>query len=344
MQRDLGKSSIRIGGEKAKKLIEKGYKVAICEQIEDPAKAKGLVKREVIRVISPGTVTESEYLPKEKNNYILSVYNTEEGCGAAYADVSTGTFSACQFTGRDAKALLLSETAAYCPTEAVVYGASDLKQAIADRFGARITAVNTSLYKFETAFEEVFSVTGNDTAKKLPLACTAAGALINHLRSSQKLDLKFVKDINFYDPTLYLQLDSFSRKNLELTESAYSREKRGSLLWVLDDTKTAMGARALRRRIEAPLLDPNMINARLDGVAELFKDRQSRDNLRDELAKVSDLERLSSRVAYGSANPRDLKSLEMSMRRFPEIKQILSAFSSPLLRQSSPISLVKKVI
>ena len=315
------------------RLIKAGYRVAVAEQMEDPKSVKGIVRREVIRVISPGTVTDGEYLPKEKNNYILSVYNTEEGCGAAYADVSTGTFSACQFTGRDAKALLLSETAAYCPTEALVYGASDLKQAIADRFGARITAVNTSLYKFEPAFEEVFSVTGNDTAKKLPLACTAAGALIAHLRSSQKLDLKFVKDINFYDPNLYLQLDSFSRRNLELTESAYTREKRGSLLWVLDDTKTAMGARALRRRIEAPLLDPNMINARLDGVAELVKDRAGRDNLRDELSKVSDLERLSSRVAYGSANPRDLKSLEMSMRRFPEIKQILSAYSSPELER-----------
>ena len=311
------------------RLIKAGYRVAVAEQMEDPKSVKGIVRREVIRVISPGTVTDGDYLPKEKNNYIMSVYATNEGCGAAYADVSTGTFSACQFKGRDAKALLLSETAAYFPTEALVYGATDIKQALSERFGARISSINVSLFKFDTAFEEVFGVTGDDKAKEYPLACTAAGALLAHLRNAQKLDLKFVKDINFYDPTLFLQLDSFSRRNLELTESAYTREKRGSLLWVLDKTKTSMGARALRRRIETPLLDPSMINARLDGVAELFKDRAGRDNLRDELAKIADLERLSSRVAYGSANPRDLKALEGSMRRFPEIKQILSAYSSP---------------
>lgn len=315
------------------RLIKAGYRVAVAEQMEDPKSVKGIVRREVIRVISPGTVTDGDYLPKEKNNYIMSVYATSEGCGAAYADVSTGTFSACQFKGRDAKALLLSETAAYFPTEALVYGATDIKQALNERFNARISDINTSLFKFDKAFEEVFGVTGDDKAKEYPLACTAAGALLAHLRNAQKIDLKFVKDINFYDPTLFLQLDSFSRRNLELTESAYTREKRGSLLWVLDKTKTSMGARALRRRIETPPLDPNMINARLDGVAELVKDRAGRDNLRDELAKVADLERLSSRVAYGSANPRDLKALEASMRRFPEIKQILSAYSSPELER-----------
>lgn len=315
------------------RLIKAGYRVAVAEQMEDPKSVKGIVRREVIRVISPGTVTDGDYLPKEKNNYIMSVYAASEGCGAAYADVSTGTVSACQFTGRDAKALLLSETAAYFPTEALVYGATDIKQALNERFGARISDINTGLFKFDTAFEEVFGVTGSDKAKEYPLACTAAGALLAHLRNAQKIDLKFVKDINFYDPTLFLQLDSFSRRNLELTESAYTREKRGSLLWVLDGTKTSMGARALRRRIETPLLDPGMINARLDGVAELVKDRAGRDALRDELAKIADLERLSSRVAYGSANPRDLKALESSMRRFPEIKQILSAYSSPELER-----------
>ena len=315
------------------RLIKAGYRVAVAEQMEDPKSVKGIVRREVIRVISPGTVTDGDYLPKEKNNFIMAVYSTSEGCGAAYADVSTGSFSACQFTGRDAKALLISETAAYFPTEALVFGGEDIKSALTERFGARISAINTSLFKFDTAFAEVFSVTGNDVGKSFPLACTAAGALLNHLRTAQKLDLKFVKDIHFYDPALFLQLDSFSRRNLELTESAYTREKRGSLLWVLDDTKTAMGARALRRRLEAPLLDPNIINARLDGVAELVKDRASRDALRDEMSKISDLERLSSRVAYASANPRDLKALEGSMRRFPEIKQILSRFSSPELER-----------
>lgn len=315
------------------RLIKAGYRVAVAEQMEDPKNVKGIVRREVIRVISPGTVTDGDYLPKEKNNYILSVYSTEEGCGAAYADVSTGTFSACQFTGRDAKALLLSETAAYSPTEALVYGGSDIKQALSERHGTRITAINASLYKYNTAFDEVYAVTGNDKGKAYPLACTAAGALLAHLREAQKIDLKFVKDINFYDPKTFLQLDASTRRNLELTESAYTREKRGSLLWVLDETKTAMGARALRRRIETPLIDPNIINARLDGVAELKKDRRARDQLREELKKIADLERLSSRVAYGSANPRDLKALEASMRRFPEIKQILSAFSSPELER-----------
>lgn len=315
------------------RLIKAGYRVAVAEQMEDPKSVKGIVRREVIRVISPGTVTDGDYLPKEKNNYILSVYSTEEGCGAAYADVSTGTFSACQFTGRDAKALLLSETAAYAPTEALIYGGGDIKQALSERHGTRISAIDASLYKYNLAFDEVYAVTGSDKGKEYPLACTAAGALLVHLREAQKIDLKFVKDINFYDPTLFLQLDSSTRKNLELTESAYTREKRGSLLWVLDDTKTAMGARALRRRIETPLLDPSIINARLDGVSELKKDRRARDELREELKKIADLERLSSRVAYGSANPRDLKALEASMRHFPEIKRILSAFSSPELER-----------
>ena len=315
------------------RLIKAGYRVAVAEQMEDPKSVKGIVRREVIRVISPGTVTDGDYLPKEKNNYILSVFSCDTGCGAAYADVSTGTFYACQFTGRDAKALLISETAAYAPTEALVYGGGDIKQALAERHGTRITEINPAFYNFDAAVSELYAVTGNNAGKEHPLAATAAGALLMHLRENQKLDLKFVKEINFYNPSLFLQLDSSSRRNLELTESAYTREKKGSLLWVLDDTKTAMGARALRRRIETPLIDPAIINARLDGVEELKKDRRARDELREELKKIADLERLSSRVAYGSANPRDLKALENSMRRFPEIRRILSAFSSPELER-----------
>ncbi len=308
------------------RLIKAGYRVAVAEQMEDPKSAKGIVRREVIRVISPGTVTDGEYLSKEKNNYIACVYCAEKGMGVSFADVSTSEISACCFEGLEAASMLLSEAAAYSPAEAVILGSESFKQEFATRFSARISDINEEYFASDFAAEQVYSVTGANPEKQFSLACTAAGALIAYLKNNQKIDLRFVSTVNFYNPKLYLQLDTFSRRNLELTESAYTREKRGSLLWVLDETVTSMGARALRRRIEAPLIDSSVINFRLDIVAAITKNRPDREHIREKLRKIADIERLASRIAYKSANPRDLKALESSLLYVKDVSFMLGAF------------------
>lgn len=311
------------------RLIKAGYRVAVCEQMEDPKSVKGIVRREVVRVITPGTVTDGEYLPREKNNYIMSVWKEPDRCGAAFADVSTGEIRACGFEGSDCAEQLVSETAAYRPAEALLPDDCPvIRTALSERYGTMLTDCDPALFDEERSFSEASAAAECDPSLKGTPAMRAAGALIGHLRTAQKLNMSFVRKIDFYSPSLYLRLDSFSRRNLELTESANTREKRGSLLWVIDRTCTSMGARELRRRIETPLLDCERINRRLDSVGELKNDRAGRDALRRELSALVDMGRLASRIAYGTANPRDLKALEGSMSRLPAIKELLSHCSS----------------
>jgi DNA mismatch repair protein MutS len=322
------------------KLVSKGYRVAICEQLEDPALAKGIVKRDIIRIVSPGTVTEGSYLRENENNFICSLYYENGSFGAAFADVSTGEINATEILGEDGTERLFSETAAFSPSEIIT--AFDTPQEItkrfSDRFGSLITTVEKNDFLPENATEQISAQFGSDWESRFDtsvssFAALAVGALLTYIKRTQKTDISYLRNLTFYDSSAYLGIDSFSRRNLELTNSLRSGEKKGSLIWVLDKTKTAPGARLLRKWIDKPLLNCNAIKMRQNAVKELFEDSITREEITRLLRDVVDIERLCTRLVYGSANARDLKALEATIRLLPQIKEKLVIFTSPLLKE-----------
>lgn len=321
------------------KLVSKGYKVAICEQVEDPKLAKGLVKREVIRIVTPGTNLNAQALEESRNNYIMCISHFPNNIGIAIADVTTGDF---YMTEVDGLSKLMDELYKYMPTEIICNDAlmmsgmdvEDLKNRL------KIAVYPLEPWYFDEdgcrkCLMEHFKV--NTLAglglEDFPSGLTASGVLMQYLLETQKTQLTHITHITPYLASRYMLLDSSTRRNLELTETLREKQKRGSLLWVLDRTKTAMGARQLRTDIEQPLINMEDINDRLDTIEQLSKNTVSRDEIREYLNPIYDMERLLGRVSYKSANPRDLISFANSMEMLPHIKTVLKDFDTKLLQE-----------
>ena len=321
------------------RLIEKGHKVAICEQVEDPKTAKGLVKREVIRVVTPGTTLDAASLDESKNNYLMSIAAVGDRFGCAIADITTGD---CFLTEVDKPQKLLDEINKFTPAEIICNDAfflsgvdtDDLK----DRLGISIFSLESWYFDddlcrrtlkehFHVADLEGLGIGDYDNG------ILASGALFLYLKETQKSALSHMATIHPYMAEKYMLIDSSSRRNLELVETMREKQKKGSLLWVLDKTKTAMGARTLRAMVEQPLIDTEEIEQRLTAIEELNEKAMLRDEIREYLNPVYDMERLISRISYKSANPRDLVAFAASLEMLPYIKQTLGEFDSSLLKQ-----------
>ncbi len=317
------------------KLVSRGYRVAICEQTEDPATAKGLVKRDVVRIITPGTVTEGGYLDEKNNNFIAAAICDDFGCGIAFADISTGQISATELLGNNLPSRVLSEAAAFLPSELICPDSfpADVSNLFASRFNTLITPA--PLYDFcqEASVSVISEIYGERPSLSNDYALRAAGGLLAYIKRTQKTDLSYLQKINFYSCDEYMGIDAASRRNLELCEGMRTKQRKGSLLWAIDRTKTGAGARLLRRWLEKPLINETVINARLDAVAELYSDGVLRAELREQLKSITDIERLTTRLVYGTANARDLKALEKTVRLFPTIKQLLQGVKSNALKR-----------
>ena len=323
------------------RLVQKGYKVAICEQMEDPALAKGLVKRDIIRIVTPGTVTESSMLDESKNNYYACVYGQNGRFGAAFCDISTGAFSATAISGPDAEDAVCNELGSFSPTELLLGADAEaseaLKTAASGKLGCCMGRSQEHQFDFslcKAAVEAQFS----KTQEQLGLAgqdevVIAAGALLCALRDAQKNELPHIRELDYYVAGKFMGLDLTARRNLELTETMRSKEKKGSLLGVLDQTKTAMGGRLLRAWMERPLLSPNAISRRLSATQELVDKTIDREELRLSLREVSDYERVMARIVTGTANCRDLVALGQGAAVLPAIHDRLSSMQSPLLQE-----------
>ena len=315
------------------KLINKGYKVAICEQMEDPALAKGIVRREVTRVITPGTVTDPEMLDEKKNNYLMAVYSLADYFGIAVADITTGEFYTTQIVYGNTIRKLFDEIYRYQPSELIVndlFLKSVPVDSLKEKAGIYITALDNEFFDKNEAVRNIEDIKGYSALVQEELSICASGALIGYLKSTQKVDLNHIKEIRKYNIENYMIIDSSSRRNLELTETLRDRKKRGSLLWVLDRTMTAMGGRKLRKWIEQPLLDTDEINKRLDAVEELKDKFMVRSEIRELLKRVYDMERLASKLVVGNVNARDLLSLKASMGQIPYIADLMSSLDSEL--------------
>ena len=323
------------------RLVAKGYKVAICEQMEDPALAKGLVKRDIIRIVTPGSVTESSMLVESKNNYYACVYGAAGTYGLCFCDVSTGAFSATQVSGADAMQDAQNELGSFLPSEALLGGTAAEDGALADFLRDRFhTCVNIGTdAQFDSALCEaaVTAQFGQSPEAlglaNMPCVIAAAGALLTTLRDLQKNELPHIRALELYIAGKFMQLDLAARRNLELTETMRAKEKRGSLLWVLDKTKTAMGARNLRAWLTRPLRDVAAIERRLGAVEALTKNTVAREELILSLSGISDMERLIGRIAYGTAGGRDFASLRNSIERITEVKAQLTAFTTGRLHE-----------
>ena len=319
------------------RLVKKGYKVAICEQLENPALAKGMVKRDIVRVVTPGTLMEANMLEEGSNNFICSICPGEERCGLAFADISTGCVLATEAAGETA---VINELGKYSPHE-VIYQKEFAKMHSAvsflkDRLCCAAQEGDADAYAAEAARRIVEEQFGKETLTRLegvPLAVSALGGLMAYLKVTQFTGLERLLEVQCYLPQEYMKLDISARRNLELTETMRSREKRGTLFWVLDKTKTSMGRRLLRTSIEQPLLSVNAINRRLNAVTELTRNSILVSELAAELDGVYDLERLMTRVVYGNPPVKDMIALGMTAARLPAIRELLGEVQCALLRE-----------
>ena len=318
------------------RLVQKGYKVAICEQMEDPALAKGLVERDITRIVTPGTVTESCMLDENKNNYMGCVYGEGGKFGLAFCDVSTGAFFATVCA--DAQSVA-SELGRFSPSEVLRYGSNVDCEAIEDAIFRRLNccvdegkAELFSLEKSEELLEQHFSQNLAQLGiAGMPAAIIASGALLRTLLTLQKNDLAHIRQLQYYTTGKFMELDLDARRNLELTETMRSKEKKGTLLWVLDKTHTAMGGRLLRSWLEKPLLDPVEITRRHAAVEDLVDNVILRGELEEALRDVTDLERVMTRIVTGTVNCRDLLGLARGFRALPEVKRLLQNCGAPML-------------
>ncbi len=323
----------------ANRLIEQGYKVAICEQVEDPKQAKGLVKRDVIQIITPGTNLSTQNLKEGQNNYIMSTYAFDNAYGIAVADITTGEARTCQVTSQEK---CKDEINKYQPSE-IICNETLLCQDwdwdyYRERLHITISAIDDWHFNEEQAANcllKHFKVQSLEALglKDQSLTVIASGALMEYLIETQKSSLDHMNRLELYAVDDYMILDSSTRRNLELTETLRDKEKRGSLLWVLDKTKTAMGARLLRTYIEQPLIRKDRIEERLDAIEQLNREAINREELREYLNPIYDLERLMTRISLKTANPRDLISFKTSLSYLPYIRQLLAGYPSGLLHQ-----------
>ena len=324
------------------KLVSRGYKVAICEQIEDPKLVKGLVKRDVIRIITPGTVIESNMLDDTVNNYLCSICKGEKETGLCFADVSTCEFHITVVSGEDVEEQIVNQLSTYQPKEIIVNSAAldfnEVAKFTRARLSAELQLLDDNKYDFDEAANLILETLKKDEIDSLNLghsktAVSALGAVIDYLKEVQKKDeIEAPADIDFFDKEEFMKLDISARRNLELTKSMMSGEKRHSLLWVIDKTKTAMGKRMIRNWLERPLMSVQKITKRQNAIGELSDNPMKRDKIRVALAGINDIERLMTRIAYGTANAKELKALQNTIGRLPEIKAEVAASSSALLK------------
>ena len=320
------------------RLVQRGYKVAICEQMEDPALAKGLVKRDITRIVTPGTVVESSMLQEDRNNYFACVFGENGSYGISFCDVSTGAFYATRADGEQAMDRVIAELGRFAPSEVLRGGEASHNETLTEALRERLSCcadmgAQELFYPDETAqlVEEQFG----KSVRALGIAefsevWRSAGALLRTLRELQKVSLTHVRNFDFYVEGRFLELDLTARRNLELTETLRGGERRGSLLWVLDCTKTAMGSRMLRSWLEKPLLSPKKITQRLSAVEELTALTVERDELQAKLRTISDLERIMARIVTGAANARDMVALRNGCEPLPALKAAFSELKAPL--------------
>ena len=320
------------------RLVQKGYRVAICEQMQDPATTKGLVERDITRIVTPGTVTESCMLEERKNNYFACIYGQDGQYGLAFCDVSTGVFYAT--TCPDTSAAT-SELGRFAPTEVIRFGDGVHCQELDDTLTLRLKCcisegrqIQLSLEQAEELLERHFRTHLAEMGMgNLPAATIASGTLLQTLLTLQKNDLAHIRTLEYYTSGKFMELDLDARRNLELVETIRSKDKKGSLLWVLDKTSTAMGGRMLRSWLEKPLLDPLEITHRQTAVEKLVNDTIRRSELIEALKDITDLERVQTRIVTGSVNCRDLLGFARGIRALPEIKSLLNQIDTPLLQK-----------
>lgn len=321
------------------RLVSKGYKVAICEQMEDPATAKGLVKREVVRIVTPGTNLDTQAIDETKNQYIMCIVYIADHYGLSVADITTGDYFVSEF---DDSGRLFDEIFKYMPSELICNEAFYMSgmdlDVLKEKLGITIYALDAWYFDdaiCQSALKDQFHVSSLDGLglKDYDCGIIAAGALLRYLLETQKRDLSHITKLSVYSSGKYMLLDSSTRRNLELCETLREKQKRGSLLWVLDKTKTAMGARTLRKFIEQPLIVRSEIERRLDAVEELKDQAISREEIREYLSPVYDLERLLCKITYQSANPRDMIAFQSSLSMLPHIKYLLKDMHAPLLQE-----------
>ena len=323
------------------RLIAKGYKVAICEQTEDPAQAKGLVKRDIIRVVTPGTVIDSACLDEGRSNFCAGIYLDDDYAAVCVCDITTGKAHATAFSGGERVKQLINELGRFTPAEAVVnetaFFDEMLHSFLQDKLNCHLEKLPSGRFQMEASERLIRRQFGDDALHRLPrdnpAVFLALGALLSYLHETQKTDLSHVDDLEYYRRGQFMELDLTARRNLELTETLRSKEKKGSLLWVLDKTKTAMGGRMMRSWLERPLLSVTEIDRRSAAVAALAENTMAREELILALQGISDMERLVGRIVYGTAGGRDLVSLRTAMERLPQVKAQLSCFDKGRLHQ-----------
>ena len=328
------------------RLIAKGYKVAICEQMEDPALAKGLVKRDIIRVVTPGTVIESSMLAEDKNNYLCAIYLKKQRrswrAGVCFADISTGEAYATELSAEKMGGAIITELCRYMPSEILINTAMlDLKDVTAyikQHTSALVELREDACCKDSVVDAELTAQFGADWRKTCGFAeggmvPYAVAMLLGYLKETQKHGIERIRAVQNYADAQYMRLSPVTRANLELTETMRGREKKGTLLWVLDKTETSMGKRLLRAWIEQPLVDSAAINARLDAVDALYQENVARGDLKEALGRVFDIERLTTRILYGSATPREVCALGDTCDALPEVRRIAEASTAPLLQK-----------
>ena len=325
------------------KLVQNGHKVAICEQLEDPKLAKGIVKRDVIRVVTPGTVTETNLLEEKRNNYIMSIFKKGIFFGIAVCDISTGDFYSAEIKEENNFERLLDEISRYSPSEIIanemLYNCREEISKIKERFNVYISTEEESnfsentenIYMQYALLDDKGNIIKNLENRLFSVA--AINGLIKYIEDTQKTKLEHINKITMYTITKYMSLDINARRNLELTEKLRDKSKKGTLLWVLDKTATSMGGRLLRRWLSDPLIDVTEINNRLEAVKEFKDDLMLRGELSASLKGVYDIERLAGKISYGNANARDLNSLKSSASKLPEIKKLIANTKSNMLRK-----------
>ena len=324
------------------RLIERGYKVAICEQLEDAKETKGMVKRDVIRVVTPGTVIEANMLDEKKNNFIMSIYKKGIYFGVAVCDVTTGTFLSTKIEANNNFALLLDELSKYNPAEIIVnkmlFNCKAEIDEIKLRFKAYVNCFDEEIFKTDIESLKANYSFIDDNEKQIEnidesdLQIPAINGLLDYLNQTQKIKLEHINMIKMYSITKYMSLNCTARRNLELTEKMNDKSKKGTLLWVLDKTYTSMGGRLLRKWINEPLIDVTEINKRLNAVEELKDNLIFRGDIIDSLRRIYDIERLVGKIAYGNTNARDMISLKNSLKQLPYLKNILASSKSELLQ------------
>ncbi len=316
------------------RLVAKGYKVAICEQVEDPALAKGIVKRDVVKVVTPGTVTDIAMLDDRKNNYLMSVCRNGNFYGLAAVDITTGDFSATRITWGNTKGKLLDEIAKFMPSELIVNSEfnedKELQSQLELRFNIYISVYDNCCFEYGNAKQTLREHFKNVTFElsEYDISINASGALLNYLDMTQKVSLSHIQNFNSYNIEEFMILDAATRRNLELTETMREKSKRGSLLWVLDKTMTSMGGRLLRKWIEQPLVNLGDIRLRLEAVNEFKNKFMARMEIREMLRRVYDMERLMGKVVLGNVNCRDLIALKNSVSQIPYVKNTLTDFQA----------------